>query len=177
MGKHRFAWIAAFTLAVVGLQAPALATADTASEGPGEHCVAGLATAESSPVEADSPVIDFRCFDTLAESLEYVSGHDQLASETEAATLLGVLYDYNDYGAPTLALYGSGGSCSAGANYGFPRLAAYGWNNRAGSAQGRNGCAITFYADPDYAGETKSCFNSCSTLRGLNNAASSVYFW
>lgn len=175
MGKHRIARIAAFALAVVGLQLPGAASADTASEGSREHCVAALA--ESGSADGDSAVLDFRCFDSFEESLEYDDGAQTRSSTAQAYTLLGVLYDYNDYGAPTLALYGNSGSCASGANYGFPRLAAYGWNNRAGSAKGHNGCAITFYLDPYYGGSTKSCFNSCWTLRALNNDASSVYFW
>lgn len=177
MGKHRIAGVAAFALAIAGLNASAVAMADSADKASGEHCVAGLAPAGSTAV-ADT-VTDFRCFDSLAESLDYVA--DRAATErsesSELATLVGVLYDKTGYGSPTLALYGSGGSCTSGATYGFPRLSDYGWNNRAESAQGRNGCAITFYADANYGGATKSCFNSCSTLGTLNNRASSVYFW
>lgn len=173
MVKHRIAQVAAFALAIVGMQATAVATAETGDGSPTDHCVVGLATGESDPV------VDYRCFDSLAESIEYVTdGPGQLRStETEEATLVGVLYDETGYGSPTLALYGTGGTCSGGANYGFPNLGTYGWNNRPESAQGRNGCAITFYAGYDYTNDTKSCFSNCSTLGTLNNRASSVYFW
>jgi hypothetical protein len=167
---------------------------EAAIEGSGEHCAVGAEPIESTAgltrAALPEPTVD--CFDSFAESIEFITGGELSAESpaelestlaepgtgavTMASVLLGIEYKGSLYTGSSLALYGSSGSgCGGGSTYGFSSMPS-GWSNVISSARVYANCRSTHYDYTSYRGSTITCYGACQYMGTMSNKTSSILF-
>lgn len=173
----------------------ALISSTTAEQKTSGSCVQGLAPIR--PGENASAVHDFRCFDTFAEVIAYLSDDqvfvadsiepheltedivDQIAI-TSDRTVIGVQWELPGYvtdrpnGFDNYTWYTSDPDvCKNGKRYADGSMRS-GWDNVIQSAHGYSGCnTFEHYDGANWTGDSIFCTPGCPNFGSMNNRTSS----
>ncbi|NOK71566.1 MAG: hypothetical protein GFH25_541324n9 [Chloroflexi bacterium AL-N10] len=168
----------------------ALISPTTAEQKTSGSCVQGLDPIR--PGETASAVHDFRCFDTFAEVIAYLSDGqvyvadsiepheltedivDQIALASDR-TVIGVQWELPGYvtdrpnGFDNFTRYTFQSDACNGYSYGRPSMES-GWNNVIQSAQGSSGCNTFEHWDgTNWSGDRIFCASSCPDMGTVND--------
>ncbi|WP_433265451.1 hypothetical protein ACQPZF_37990 [Actinosynnema sp. CS-041913] len=195
--------LGAFVLAGQALTA-SIASAQPAQDAGKEirHCAIGLQprAADYRPGQAENENPQVDCFATIAEAVEFASagriprarlagvkGPEELlriVGESDAVTnsariaanpLLGIHYDYTDYGGGSHTYYGENGTgCSTGITYGVGYVGDS-WNDDFASGRSYSNCQHTMYEHLNYGGANNTWWNTSNYGALAEEITSIVY--
>ncbi|POH64946.1 hypothetical protein C3B59_09315 [Cryobacterium zongtaii] len=94
------------------------------------------------------------------------------AVTTQAAVVVGILYDNINYGGGTFVASTDQG-CAGGWVYTYNSLSPYGWNDRASSYKGFSSCRSTVFEGENQSGSQNGPSFNASSLGAMNDKASS----
>ncbi|WP_353808607.1 hypothetical protein [Agromyces sp. SYSU T00194] len=141
------------------------ATDESLCVGEGEDLVA--AVRDEAGVELSAPT------GTIIGDREFEQPAVSRGSTAMLATVVGVLYDDINYGGGTLVFTGIPEGCTTGWAYGYTSLSSVGWNDRASSMRGYQGCRTAVFENENYVGSQFGYTPGNYFLGVMNDEASS----
>ena len=157
-----------------------------------QHCFATISPVENGAEESE--ILDAQCFDNFAEAiLVATEGAVSLPNDIDpgavteeilntpqegmelSGRIIGILYDYEEYGGSTLTWYGNRFGCLRGTWYYANKAPISWWDNRASSAKAFTGCYKWYQYEEinnNPYGAALVCYY-CWSMRVMNNQASS----
>ncbi len=156
------------------------------------HCYALLSPIGNSPT-GSSQVLETGCFETFPQAIAAATNgqvkldpatrpqdvtQELLDAESDldapdVQVVIGIDYDYSNYGGSTYTWVANDYGCSSTIQYGVPTMPS-GWDNRVSSARGYSNCNYYYhYPNANYSGTPATCHTDCATMGTLDNDASS----